>query len=296
MYAQEKGSGLATMVEDKVRVNESERETNGEIEVVHSLEDYILKDNGLVVEIFGIPKSGKSWHTKNVLRALSANPEFMDMVPDFSWVVYKDDVKGRFSKDPRYEFHKIKVLHHASNLTEVRHGRRPSNSRPRPVDLVISDRGPIDDNHWAYALNEEREITLEERENVLDISRRAESLVHAGVLVYVDTEEALRREHEDIREVADYRSRRGRVMNHDTLEILSNVYSFTRDRMRYPTINRRQEPEEVRITTRQVFYIDTTPPDSKEYNAMQLYNFFFELFVPTRGEHGNNGKGSLRGN
>tara|TARA_Y100000034_G_C6879957_1_gene403029 strand:- start:1103 stop:1933 length:831 start_codon:yes stop_codon:yes gene_type:complete len=258
---------------------------DGEIEIVHSLDNYVLKDDGLVIEVFGIPKSGKSWQIKRVLRRLSRDPKFRAMVPDFEFVVYKDDIKERFSKDPRYEFHRCKVLDHETNLRRVRQPRKPGDDLT-PVNLVVSDRGPIDDNHWAYELHEEREISLTEREDLLDISREAEKLVHAGVLVYVDPEEAFKREHETVQETG-HPSRRGRVMNPNTLGGLASVYDFTRRREKYSTIDRKENPIETRITTRDILSIDTTDYNSKKSNADEVYRFFFDLFVPTSEESKN---------
>ncbi len=271
-------------------IDQEQKDTD--IEIVTSLEDCVLKEDGLVVEIFGMPKSGKTWHIKRVINTLKNDPEFMELRPNFTYRCYKDDIKNRRSKKNRYSFHRCKVLDHEENLREVKNlDRKHSGIHLYELDLVLADRASIDDNHFAYGLYEEREIDLGQREKVLEISQEAEGLIDAGVLFYVTPEEALRREHETIKEIAEYERRWGKVMNPDTLERLSRIYDLTRKREAYKTVNKRGEPTEVDITTRHVKSIDTTMPDSKEVNQGELYKFFFELFVPTSDEYRLNGNG-----
>jgi hypothetical protein len=149
------------------------------IKLVSSLDNFILKDGGLVIEILGPPKSGKTWQIVRLIEFLENDPEFRKLKPDFDYRVFKISMKDERNKDDRYDFHMCYAQAHAYNLRRVRQRRKHPDVELVDLDLVIADRGPLDDNIWPHVWYEEGKMTLEERDTALRTSQEAESLVNA---------------------------------------------------------------------------------------------------------------------
>ncbi|MBU2639577.1 MAG: hypothetical protein KKG75_02595 [Nanoarchaeota archaeon] len=256
-----------------------------EIKIVSSLDDCILKEDGHIIEVFGPPKSGKTWQIKNLIDSLQENPEFMNLRPNFNYKVLKIDLKSQRSKTNRYSFHRSIAEAHAYNLRRVRLRKKNADVNLNELDLVIADRGPIDDNHWAFALSIEGELSEEQRDSCFALSREAEGLVNAGILVYVSPEEALSRENQIIREKTGHDRRIGSVMNQTSLRNLCELYQLTQVGIPY-----KEERREIMLARRPVLFVDTTPEGSKEVNAKKIYDYVLQLSVPTTEEYKINGQ------
>ena len=268
----------------KVNGTTNENGADG-ILVVDSLDGFFLKDGGLVLEIFGPPKSGKSWQIRELVHRLQREPAFQRLWPDFDYRVLKINLKDDYSKEDRGNFHLCYALGHSYHLRAVRLKRKHPNVNRRGLDLVIADRGPIDDNYWAYELHEEGELSLEERDYALSISKGAEGLVDAGILIGISSEEALKREREKLREISDYHGRLGKVMNPTTLAGLCRIYNLTANRQPYRAVRTdRGYREAVNLTRRHILPINGEDQD-KDANAQRIYDFVLQLSVPTSDEY-----------
>lgn len=254
------------------------------IRIVNSLEGCTLKDDGLVIEIFGPPKSGKSWQIKQLIERLQADPTFKDLRPNFNYRVFKFSVKDELSKEDRYAFHMCYVTSHHHYLNRIRRKRKHSDVPLEELDLVISDRGPTDDNSFAHTWFELGKMTDDERDRALLLSNEAEGWVNASILMYVPPEEALRREDEQTLEVVGHK-RRGEVMNEPTLRQLCGFYELARLGERYRIVNSfTGKRQEVKLAQRPPIFVDGEK-GSKEDNAAYIYDEVFKLFVPTTSEY-----------
>ena len=262
-----------------------------DVKVVQSLDGCILKDDGLIIEFFGPPKSGKSWQIKRLIERLQTDPKFRDIRPNFDYRVFKFSIKDELSKEDRYEFHMCYVTSHHHNLDRVRRKRKHSDVQLKGLDLIIADRGPIDDNSFAHTWYELGKMTDDERDRALLLSAEAESWVNASILMYVSPEEALRREDEQTLEVVGHK-RRGEVMNEPTLKQLCGFYGFTISGNRYRIVNSfTGKRQDVKLAQRTPISVDGEKV-SKENNADYIYDEVFKLFVPTSSEYRPNGEGN----
>src|SRR3989344_1852192 len=98
--------------------------TEENIQKVSSLESYMLKEGGIVIEVFGPPKSGKTWQIIRLIEFLETDDEFRKLKPDFDYRVFKINLKDERSKDDRYNFHMCYAQAHASNLRMLRQRKK----------------------------------------------------------------------------------------------------------------------------------------------------------------------------
>lgn len=265
------------------------------IRIVNSLEGCILKEDGLVIEVFGPPKSGKSWQIRKLIERLQTDSTFRGLRSDFNYRVFKFSVKDELSKEDRYAFHMCYVTSHHHNLNRIRRKRKHSDVQLEELDLVIADRGPTDDNSFAHTWYELGKMTDDERDRALLLSNEAEGWVNASILMYVSPEEALRREDKKTLEVVGH-TRRGEVMNEATLRQLCEFYEHARMAERsYRIVSSfTGKREDVKLAQKPPIFIDGEK-GTKEDNADYIYDEVFKLYVPTTSEYRPNGDRSHNG-
>lgn len=273
---------------DKSKTARMDEKRKSEISLVTSLEGYILREGGLVIEFFGPPKSGKSWQITKLIELLKSDESFRELKPNFNYVVFKVSLKDERSKDDRFNFHMCYAQAHSYHLRRLRLNKKHPGVSLTPVDLVIADRGPIDDNHWPLVWTEEGKMSPFERDSALRVSYESEGLVNASILMYVSPEEALKREDEKTLEVVGH-MRRGEVMNENTLATLCKLYKLGANGEEYKCVDPDGKRKSFRLSRRRPIFVDAENISSED-NAGYIKEEVFKLFVPTSDEYRRNGK------
>lgn len=183
------------------------------------------------VEFSGTPKSGKSSAVEIVRHFFRRN--------DFEVLAPAEGASRRtpaFLKGDWLAFNVWSACYSLTHLIERAY-------EARPYDLVLLDRGLFDVTCWMSLLEDRGKITPGEKEAIQNffLLKRWTDLTDVVVLVTVDPEMALQREHRDRLSMAQ-----GQAMNQEVLSEINGVYT--------------QEAKKLGPSFRRFIHFDTTNP------------------------------------